>query len=260
MKNKIKLLFIILALFLFTGCSANYNIEIYNDEVKVNGKILEEKDKWDSEVKLPHSNMPESDVPDVYKDLQNSKYTYTYRELVDSQFNLDDTVEPLKGLSKISNLWQLGLKFKRNYKLYGKEEKSNSFINTAGATLCYDNFNVTENEEDNTLVISTSSANKCFTMYPNLDKITVKVKTNHKVVDSTADEVSKHTFIWNITKNDSKDKPLQITLKNDEYVFNYDNRILKIIGIAFIITISIVILGKIGIIIYNFRVKRRNKI
>lgn len=257
MKNKYKILLIFLSLFLFTGCSATYNVEIYNEKVKVNGKILEKKEKWDTEVKLPPSDFPD-DGPTIYDELKNEKYTYTYRELVNEQFKKDYTIKQLEGLSKINNPWQLGLKFKRRYNLYGDTVKS--FIMVAGANLCYDKFNIIEDEDNNNIIISTSNQNKCFDMYPNLDKITVKLKTNHKVVDSTADSVDLHTYTWDLTRDNSKDKPLQITLKRNEYVFNYDNRIVKIVGFSALIAFIIVIFYKIGIIIYNFKIRRRNRI
>lgn len=259
MKNKYKILLIILTLFLFTGCSATYNVEIYKEKVKVNGKILEKKDKWDEEVTLPPSGFSNTEKT-PYDDLKNEKYTYTYRELVNEQLKKDETIKQLEGLSKINNPWQLGLKLKRDYKLSRDDSKSNSLIKIAGPTMCYDKFNVTEDAENNNLTISTSGENKCFSMYPNLDKITVKLKTNHKVVDSTADNVNMHTYTWNLTRENSQNKPLQITLKKNDYVFNYDNRIVKIIGFAIVISISLVIFYKLVIIIYNFKVRRKNKI
>ncbi|MCI8567956.1 MAG: hypothetical protein HFG48_01400, partial [Bacilli bacterium] len=114
--------------------------------------------------------------------------------------------------------------------------------------------------ENNNIIISTSSKNKCFDMYKNLDSITVKLKTNHKVVNSTADEVDLHTYIWKLTRENSNDKPLQITLKRNEYVFNYDNRLVKLVGFSAFLAFIIVLFYKLGIIIYNFKVRRRNKI
>ncbi len=259
MRYKSKLLFGILTLFLLTGCTANYNVEIYNEKVKVNGKVLEaNKNKWDEVVEIVDSSPFENSTPSVYEDLVDGNQKFTYRQLIDNQFKLDVTLKPLVGLSKINNPWQLGLKFKRSYKLYG--DNSDSLLSVAGPSVCYDNFNVTVDEENNNIIISTSSKNKCFDMYKNLDSITVKLKTNHKVVNSTADEVDLHTYIWKLTRENSNDKPLQITLKRNEYVFNYDNRLVKLVGFSAFLAFIIVLFYKLGIIIYNFKVRRRNKI
>lgn len=261
MRCRVKLLFIILIVFFVSGCSANYNVEIYNETVKVNGKILEkDKNKWDEPISIdsPPLSIDDKDIPQEYKDLTIKNEVLTYKQLVDRQLKPDDLVKPLEGLSSINTPWQLGLKFKRRYNLYGDTVKS--FIMVAGADLCYDKFNIIEDEDNNNIIISTSNQNKCFDMYPNLDKITVKLKTNHKVVDSTADSVDLHTYTWDLTRDNSKDKPLQITLKRNEYVFNYDNRIVKIVGFSALIAFIIVIFYKIGIIIYNFKIRRRNRI
>ena len=258
-KLRFKILFITFTLVFFTGCNANYNVEIYNEKVKVNGKILEkDKNKWDEIVKITDSSSFESSVPDDYKYLLEENKKYTYRELIDNQFYSDDTVTYLKGLSKIKNPWQLGLKYNGVYDLYGNSSKA--FVMAAGTTYCYDNFNVTTDDETKSVIISTSVNNFCFDKYSNLEEINVKVKTNHKVVSSTADSIDLHTYTWKITKENASKKPLQLVIKSDEYVFNYDNRIVKIIVLVAVVSLVIVISFKIGIIIYRKSDRKKNNI
>ncbi len=227
MKSKYKIIFLCSLVFLLTGCTTTYNVEIYKEKVKINGKIIEkDKSKWNEVVSVADPSLT-GEMPEEYEGLvEKEKSEITYAELIDLKTSKKDEASPkLEGLSKLKNPWQLGLKYKNSFKLFGND--IDSFIKAAGPTYCYDNFNITTNEEDKTVIISTSLNNNCFKNYPNLEKIQVNVKTNHKVVSSTADIEKKDSYTWNINSENAENRAIQIIFKKDEYVWNYDNWLLK---------------------------------
>ena len=103
----------------------------------------------------------------------------------------------------------------------------------AGVNTCYDYFTVLRNNDEESgneqLIISTSAKNYCFEMYPNLESITVNLKTNHKVVSHNADQVNDNNYVWNINKNNASQKTMQIIL-SEETVFTMNWGLIFVIG------------------------------
>ena len=108
--------------------------------------------------------------------------------------------------------------------------------------------------------MSTSLKNLCFYEYPILENITINLKTNHKVVSSNANIVDGYHYTWNIDKDNKDDAAIQITIKKDEYVFNYENELVK--KVMFFVLIIGIILGVGGICYFYFknRNERLNKV
>jgi len=224
--RKVKLLVLCAVTLLITGCSVNYNVEIYNETVKVNGTLLEsDSGKWNENI-----------------------FGVTYKEMIDLKTTGDEDNPVLEGLFKIDNEDGLGVGLKSKYSLLEQYE------NSPGIKSCYEYFRVIE--EDDTIVLSTSVNNTCFDTYANLDVITVNLKTNHKVEYSNADVVDGYHYTWNIYREEKDDSPILITLKKDDYVFNYENEFVKkILTIAIIVGI---ILGGSGLIYLFFKTKSNN--
>ena len=81
-------------------------------------------------------------------------------------------------------------------------------------------------------------------MYPNLESITVNVKTNHKVVSHNADQVSDGKYVWEIDKNNAGGKTLQIILSEDTvFTLNW--------GLVFGIGGVILVIGIVYLVIKN---------
>lgn len=240
MKKKI----FILTFFLLcvTGCNANYDLEIYNNQVKENMQFTESNSSiWDSEVQYGLS----------YRTLLEASLKYPYPAFDNTVVDEDDTIK-LDGIeyynnSLISDTNKLGQKL-----TYNKFTLDN-FNESSIVKKCYQYFNVIE--ENNNIVLSTSLENLCFTEYPNLDTITVNIKTNHKVVSSNADIVNGYHYTWNIDRSTKDDAAILITIKKDEYIFNYENEFVK--KVIYITLIVGIILG-VGSICY-FYFKNKNK-
>ena len=97
----------------------------------------------------------------------------------------------------------------------------------------------------------------CFEEYAMLNTITVNLKTNHKVVSSNADSINGYHYTWNLSREEKDDAAILITIKKDEYVFNYKNEFLK--KILYTVCFIGIILG-VGIIIYLYFKKKSSSL
>ena len=240
MKKKIFILtFLLLCT---TGCNADYDIEIYNNQVKENMQFVElDSSIWDNEIQYGLS----------YRNLLETSINYPYPAFNDAVVDEDDTIK-LDGIeyydnTLISDNIKLGQRLK--YDKFTLENFNQSSI----VRKCYQYFSIKE-EKDN-IIISTSLENLCFNEYPILDGITINLKTNHKVVSSNASSVKGYHYTWNINRENKDDAAILITLKKDDYIFNYENEVVKKI-IYFIIIIGI-ILSVSGICYFYFRKKNK---
>lgn len=243
---KKKILLLVLLVFM-TGCSAEYNIEIYNNEVREDMEFVSTNSSiWDSIVLYGST----------YRDLLDDSINYPYPAFYSTVVDENDTVR-LDGVEYydnklISDPDKLGQKLK--YHKFTLENFSDSSI----VNNCYQYFNVIEDGDN--IVLSTSLKNLCFYEYPILENITINLKTNHKVVSSNANIVDGYHYTWNIDKDNKDDAAIQITIKKDEYVFNYENELVK--KVMFFVLIIGIILGVGGICYFYFknRNERLNKV
>lgn len=239
---KKKLIILSVLLICLTGCSADYNLEIYNNQVKEDMQYINyDTSTWDSVV----------------------QYDLTYRELLTASVNypypvFDNTIVDENDTIKIEGIEYYDNKLISSNTTLGEQLKYNKFnlTNFQESSIvkkCYQYFNVIE--QDDTIILSTSLENLCFKQYPMLDRITVNIKTNHKVVSSNATKSKKYKYTWDITRDNSSDSAIQMTIKKDEFIFNYENELIK--KIVYIILIIGIILG-VSSSIY-FYVKKKNR-
>lgn len=245
MKKKIIILSILL--FSLTGCSATYDLEIYNNQVKEDMKFINyDSSTWDSIVQYDLT----------YRELLNASINYPYPVFDNTIVDEVDTIK-LDGIeyydnTLISRANQLGQRLKYN------KFNLTDFNESAIVKKCYQYFNIIE--QDDNIILSTSLENLCFKEYPMLDRITINIKTNHKVVASNATKSKKYQYTWDITRDKSQDSAIQLTIKKDEFIFNYENEFLKkIIYITLIIGIILIVSGGTYLFIKN-KNKQHNEI
>lgn len=226
MKKIKKILFISLILWFVTGCDATYNVEIYNDSYKEDATIVEnDSQNWDDN----SSGFTPREL--IYNEYKLDNYFYT-KTLID-----DDT--------------SLGLNYKGNFDF-------ESFSTNSIGFRCYEYVRVLN--ENDSIIIITSNKNLCYERYKWLDKLTVNVKTNHKVLNHNADAVNNETYTWHLTKENSLDRIIKIELAEDEYVSNYDNEILKNTGMILGIIIGATILIIVIVFFFRKRMDTANKV
>ena len=195
--KKIKVIILASCIFILSGCTVDYNMEIYNDTIKENIVI--------NETNLEIIN--DSEKRELLEESIIVTYDY-WKETNNTDYKL----------SKIIKKDELGLSVKGKQKL----DIKHSLVT---ANNCYQYFNIVATE--NSYVLSTSKENLCFDSNQNLDTINVKISTNHKVINHNSDKKTKDTYIWEINKENYQDKMIQMEFYKDKYVWNYNNKILK---------------------------------
>lgn len=216
---KKKILVLILGVFLLTGCNAEYNIEIIDNEIKINGSIVEtNSSNWEKAAvinqkeEIDHNADPNyctgNSCSIIDGEIDNSSLTFS--EIVDLKtVNIDTKVE---GLERIKNDKELGIKFD---KTLAYKNKDTTLKDLPGIKDCYKYFSIVDNPTENGVIISTSNKNLCFEQYPLLEEITITLKTNHKIEDHNADETVDGKYIWKINKNNYANKSIQINLLDE---------------------------------------------
>lgn len=171
MKN-IKIILMIFCLFILSGCSATYEINIKDDKIIENLKVIEtDKSLFDK-------------VNDTGWTIRDSFNSILQEDIF--------SVEEYK-VKSLESEDQLGIE-------YSSTEES--LLNSSVLNQCYTNPIV--NKEDDVVTIDTGSNFNCYDYYDNLDNIKIVLKTNHKIISTNADFVDGDSYIWNITKDGNK--------------------------------------------------------
>ena len=205
--------FIILTLcFLLCGCTASYEINITNGRVEEKLNVVESNsdlfDKQTDSGWTLREIFKSAATPDQYS---KSDYDYKYND--DNKLSLE-----VSGKSYLENMNSLQV-----------------------IDQCYNNASVTT--INNVLTISTGNEFVCSDYYGVVDKIIIKLTTNHKVYDNNANKVNGNTYIWEFTK----DSDYSINISIDKEKINSPIRINLII----IIVATIVVVSFIGLLLYK---------
>jgi|GEM_PF-2960902 len=221
MNKKVLILILIIFVFSLTGCDAKYEMEIKNSKINEDISIFVPNDNTEKKI---------NDLMDYYGINADSGFTTKITK------GSDATEVSLSGATK---------------KINSYFDSSDSFINK-----CYNK--VSFMLEDGKYYLGTSKGFKCLTYeYMQLDKITISIKTYHKVYENNADKVRNNVYTWNIDKdNASKNSILFVTSKND-YVWYYRYRYLfgGIVAILAILLVTYIVIS-----IFRSTSKRANKI
>lgn len=217
MKKKILVLF--LGVFLLTGCNAEYNIEIIDNEIKINGSLVEtNSSNWEKaavinqEEEIDHNADPNYCTGNSCSIIDGEVDTssLTFSEIIDLKTTNWDT--KVEGLEKIKTNTKLGIKLERNLSY---QNTNTALKQVPGIKDCYKYFSIVDNQAGNGVILSTSNKNLCFEQYPLLEEITITLKTNHKVEEHNADETVDGKYIWKINKNNYSNKSIQINLLDE---------------------------------------------
>ncbi len=221
MNKKVFILILFISVFSLTGCDAKYEMEIKNNKITENISFS---------------------VPNENSEKKINELIDYYGINADSAFT--------QKLTKGSNDTEVSLSGKTT-KLDAYFDSSDSFINK-----CYNKVSFTL--EDGMYYIGTSQGFKCLTYdYMQLDKVSISIKTYHKVYDNNADEVSNNVYTWNIDRNNLKTNNILFIVSKSEYVWYYKYRYLfgGLIAVSAIFLVTYMVIS-----IFSASSKRANKI
>ncbi len=177
-----KIILLIISLFLISGCSVKYDLDLTGSEAFEKMQVLENNSTNEYFSTLKNF----SGYVEAYVNHQEPD-VYTYNpDLEYYNFNDNSTAE--------------NVDFTLDYNFPKDQFKEGNIINT-----CYETIYFNEGE---TLNISTSSKFLCFEKYISLDDVQINIKTDKLISEHNADKVTGNVYTWNITRNNANNKPI----------------------------------------------------
>lgn len=237
MNTKIKLVSLVFITFICTGCTANYNINIFDDkiseELEINDSTLDKniKDIYTTNALPVDKNEPsfldyDTEVkPNQVKRERGIKYYDIVAE--------DDSLKTMANLS-FSN--------------YKNSRIVNSFFN-----------NININNYDDMFSIYGYNGVVIFNLYPELNDVNIIVKSDMKMVENNADSVENNKYVWNFKRNVDSEKTMYISFNPKETKKINKKPILSLSQILIIICCSIIVSMLLIIYIKFDRKKYRQK-
>lgn len=185
---KKRIIVLIIMLLLTTGCTCEYNLNIdgntYKEEINILGTNSEEINNFNNDWKVPVDKDEYNNISgEPGTEIKTNGDTYTY---------------------KISG----------NNLIFSYDFTRNRLNNSTAISNCYDKATVKSYE--NSIVISTNNKVSCFDKYPTLTMVKVNITTDKNVTSNNADSVNGNTYTWNLTKNNSSDKSINMIIDNKE--------------------------------------------
>lgn len=200
-----KKLLIILFIFLVSGCTAEYNLTIEDDNFIESIDISAPIDKKDELNYFVENEQ-------LIKSSISSNVIYN-REVSD----YDDKA--------VVNLYH---KFSLNE------------YNESTANKCFENFKIMEEDDYYTIVADKFNCYGGFEA--SAEKYIINIKTNYNVLNNNADSVKNNVYTWNIDKKNHEKKSIIFQFSKKEKEFDFINFI-KPIGISFLVAVSIIVVG-----------------
>jgi len=176
-----KIIMLIGLLFLLTGCSVNYEIDLdanfKNEEIKV---IVSSED--------------------------DPRYIVSLNEWPKLAFY--DEITSSETPTKVTGVEYYNSRLNGNVVLFDYTFNNSDFSRSKAIRTCYSNFVYEQNITS--IEISTSNVNRCFSEYSALTSIKVILKTSHKVISHNADNVNNTSYEWNINRDNYTNKPINL--------------------------------------------------
>lgn len=217
-----KVILLLMCIFLLTGCTVNYSLDINDNSIKESASLKISKETLGSEglaiIKENKDKLTKDGVP-------------YYKKQVTEGFN------------------DVTIKYTHNYE--DLDISSSKFLNQ-----CFRSGKSTI--ENGVLIIETQAPFQCYNKYgtEKITEATIVINTKLNVLENNADEVNGNKYIWNITADNYYEKTILIKMsmpKGNGYLLN-DNKTIIMVGISIIVIIFI------GIIYMLIRSKKNNKI
>lgn len=231
----IKIIGLCLICFVLSGCSVEYNVEITNKNILENIVI----DDYVTETRSAQ------DIMDFYES------NYPVYDDEDSNLGVDYDLK-----QKYPNVNYYDKKISiDNYSYHMTYDFNHNLKDYYRSYLLVHNYEVRKVEiKDNKLYLATNSINN-YIKYYDLEKLTVNIKTDYKVIENNADLINDNVYTWYFTKENNATKRLKMnidlsTSKDEEELKEQENLDKQAKSKTNMIIIGIVILIYLGVMIY----------
>ncbi len=185
-----KKFFLIVCLFLVTGCKAEYNLNI-NDDVFNEKTIITESDV---------RKFPEYGLGNIFE--------YYDKVSIPLSINYsDNSSDTFLFYSKINSINDNGISFGFNGS-FSEVPIDESYIVNYGGTISV------SSDKDKKIIGSINSTP--FDEYPMLEEITVNITSSNKVLKSNADSSKDGVYSWVFTRSNFNSKNIEIIISNLE--------------------------------------------
>lgn len=218
----IKKVLLVCMVMLMCGCSANYELEFKNKKLYEKVTVSSEGNVLSSEFNKYNTYYVPAFVPEGNFDFDN---------------NLDTKLDGINYYEKKSNLNGNNNELIYTYNFHVNNFKKAYLPNYSSQYFSFD-------LKGDKYILSTGTRFKIFEDFKSLDNFTVHIKSNHKLIETNADEVDGYNYYWYLNRNDQS-KNIYLELSKSEKVFNYENSVLKtaVIVLAILLIIGLISLG-----------------
>ena len=171
-------------IFIFTGCTVNYNLKISDNVINEKISIQELSEKIDTST--------------ADRNLNNTYSQYNNKGV--KKYNTSKVINGNKTEYNLNQTYYLD---------------SVSYIRAFDE--CFDAYNIVYVDDTRSeYLLQTSKGFKCMTYeYNTIDSYVVNIEIDKKVISHNADSVKGNVYTWNINKNNAADKIISIQFKND---------------------------------------------
>ncbi len=182
-----KIIYLSLALFLLTGCTIKYDLDLTQSDIIKEQMEIDEDDtsnQYFETIKNYNGN-----IRAIYSDQDSDSLAKDPDlEYYDVQNNSDETNANLV----------------IDYTFSNEDFPNSNIINT-----CYDR--VTYYNENDSIDINTSNEFLCFDKYVSAQNVDVNIKINKNITNHNADEVNGNIYTWHLNRNNAYNKPIIIS-------------------------------------------------
>lgn len=223
MKRKFKFLFISIILIFLSGCTADYNIDISDNEIQESFSSVVYKSE------IPTSNLEGVEADDQLTPfIQNDQYPFlnNYDIIYDKNIVEEDEYRLVK--------------FKYSY-------SPEDFINSNSLNKCFENINYSY---DDNYVFDLNGYFYC--LYT--EKLNINVTTKNKVISNNADEVNDNTYTWHINSSNFDNVDIRLEIEKNTLKDKVNSYSLIVISIFIICTVLVFF------IVLLYKRKKHNKL
>lgn len=220
-----KIIYLIILLFLITGCTSDYELKITPNNIEETVNFTLKDNDYDKAILINRIFT----ISDIYYDDETEMGKHVINLLRTEQFQPTYLAEDFYTKKVEKNKINMSYTYKDD-----SYEGSNIFNFCFGDTY-YDS-------TDEYYVLNGYNSFKCLLK----DKMQFTITTDYRVINSNADKVIGNKYIWNFNRDNNMDHDLYIQISK-----NYKRKKLNIFPIIIIITIILLI------IIYKIFIKDR---